>query len=1530
MSPTSPPDPTQARVLQALRDARLRIEALEALEAAQAPVVDTRIALIGLAGRFPGADDADAFWALLRDGRSGVRLLSDDELRSAGVAPERFERPDYVRAHAGISQPDGFDAAFFGYAPREAEVLDPQHRVFLETAWLALEDAAIDPGRSPARIGVFAGAALSRYLIDLHGDAALRQADDPTQVVVGNVLGLMPTRVSYHLDLKGPSIGVQTGCSTSLVALHQACRSLLAGDCDVALAGAVTVAALDAVGYRHQPGGIASPDGRCRTFDAQGQGTLFGSGVGVVVLKPLTAALADGDPVRAVILGSAVNNDGALKVGLLAPAVGGQAAVIRDALAAAGVAADSLGAIEAHGTATPLGDPVEVAALNRALAPAFGGRRAVLPIGSAKSNVGHLDAAAGMAGLFKTVLALQHEALPPSLGFERANPEIRFDDGPLVVNTSLRPWPRQPGSPRRAGVSSFGMGGTNAHVVLEEAPLPAARPGLAPRRWQVLPLSARTPQALQAMTEKLATALDGPAAPALADAALTLQLGRRALPQRLAVVARSAGDALDLLRTPGDGPQRLCGDGSADAGVVFQFPGQGSQQPGMARALYDSEPVFAAALDAVLQRVGDRLPLRELLLADPAAAADPALAARLRDTALAQPALFAVGHALAQWWLKLGVAPVALLGHSIGEYAAACVAGVFSLDDAVELVIARGAAMQACAAGRMLAVMAPAADLALPDGVEVAAINGPRQTVLAGAAEALAALQPQLEAAGWVCHPLATSHAFHSATMEPALQPFSAALQRVRLQPPQVPLLSNLSGTWLRADEATDPGYWQRQLRHAVRFGDALATLKAGLDGGATPLLLELGPGSALTQMARPFGLTALAPMAPPAQAERGLAQALAALWTAGVAVDWAALQAGRAARRVSLPGYVFDRQPYRVARRAGMAEAPAADAADHTSDNPAHWFWRPQWQPAPLLQAAAASGQRWLVLDAAVHADAWQQAFAAAGGDVAGGAAALRVRPAPASGAEGQRALRQALAAEGFEPTQIVAVGDATALPEALAIAQAWAEGEAPLTLTLLSRQGQAVWPGDTLNAPAAAAWGAWQVAGQEAPRLRPRLLDLEAAAANESADPRPLDPELLRLLCSPWETTARVAALRGGERWLCQWAPLPLPAPAAATPALRPGGIYALLGDARAGLAQAWLHGVRQAGAVLLPLAAEENLHAALQAFVRQHGALHGVFVASAMGDQASCPLGLTGPAELALLHGDKLAPVRALAAALQRLRADLPQPPDFVLLQSSLSALAGGASFAAYAAASAELDAIAWQHAGDATRWRVMDWDAVLQPGETPVAGSRLLAAALRSDEAWAATERALAQPRFVQLAISKRPLPARLAEAFAPPVAAGEGTAKPAATRLVGIDQARHARPPLDTPYVAPRTETETFVVAALGELMGIDAVGVDDDFFALGGQSLLAIQAVTRLRQQYGVELPMRALLFEARTAAGLARLIDSQRRAANAAPETTDTQAAPAVIDDAALADLLAEIEGTGAAESAGAGVSDSPAARPL
>jgi len=913
-----------------LEEARRRAASVRPADTPGRPAV----AVIGMAGRFPGAADVSELWANLCAGVESIRPFSDEELIAAGVPRARLESPGYVKAGAEIEGIDLFDADFFGFTPREAEVLDPQQRLFLEHAWQALEDAGYDPARASGPIGVYAGAHMCTYAWSVFAHPEIVEAMGPMTVQASLDKDYLATRVSYKLGLRGPSVSVQTACSTSLVAVHFACQALLLGECDMALAGGVTVRVPQRAGYTWLEGDIASPDGHCRAFDAEARGTVGGSGVAVAVLKRLEDALRDGDTIHAVVRGTAINNDGNLKVGYTAPSVEGQAEVIAAAQAAAGVAPETITYVEAHGTGTTLGDPVEVAALTRA----FGaGRPGSCALGSIKTNIGHLDAAAGIAGFLKTVLALEHRQIPPSLNFREPNPRIDFAAGPFRVNTELADW-QSGGAPRRAGVSSFGIGGTNAHAVLEEAP--PAEPSGPFRPHQLLVLSARTPAALEEATARLAVALARRRDVDLADVAFTLQNGRRAFPHRRALVCASAGDALKALE--GRSPERLLTARAAQESrpVAFLFPGQGAQHPDMAAGLYRTEPVFRAAVDACAELLAPRLgrDLRELLAAH-----------ELRETRWSQPALFVIEHALARLWMSRGIAPAAMIGHSVGEYVAACLAGVFTLEDALDLVAARGELMQVQPPGAMLSVHLPEAELreriaTLPE-LALAAVNGPALCVVSGPEPAVAALSTGLAAEGISLRRLRTSHAFHSAMMEPVLGPFAERVARTARRPPAIPLLSNLTGGWMSADEATDAEYWARHLRETVRFADGVSRLLSDPMAGGPPVLLEVGPGRTLASLVKQQAGTSAIPSLrhpdDPEPDDAALLKALGRLWIAGVEVDWRGVSAGERRRRVPLPTYPFQRKRFWI-----DAPRPAAAAA----------FVQPGTEPAPAPAAESLS----------------------------------------------------------------------------------------------------------------------------------------------------------------------------------------------------------------------------------------------------------------------------------------------------------------------------------------------------------------------------------------------------------------------------------------------------------------------------------------------------------------------------------------------------------------------------------------------
>jgi len=892
------------------------------------------VAIIGMSGRFPGARSVEAFWQNLVRGVETISRFRPEELEYSVATPEgRARGQQFVPARGVLEDVDQFDAAFFGIQPREAALMDPQHRLFLECAWEALEAAGYDSEAFGGLIGVYAGLSINSYLLwHLCGDRAfLRDYAGNYQVghyptMLGNERDFLPTRVSYKLNLRGPSLTVQSACSTSLVAVCQACTSLLTYQCDMALAGGVSITFPQKRDYLYEEGGMVSPDGTCRAFDAGARGTVFGHGVAVVLLKRLADAVEAGDHVLAVIKGTAVNNDGAAKVGYAAPSVTAQAEVIALAQAAAGVDPETVSYVEAHGTGTPLGDPIEVAALTQAFRQGGARRSGYCALGSAKTYVGHLDIAAGATGLIKTVLQLQHEQIPPLLHFQAPNPQIDFANSPFFPVAKLLDWKRGD-TPRRAGVSAFGVGGTNAHVVVEEAPPPAETSPSRPR--QLLVLSAKTETALAAMTDNLARHLEAHPDLALPDVAFTLHKGRRAFAHRRALVAKDLPEAVAALKTAD--ARSLC-TGKAPAQqpeVIFLFPGQGAQHVDMARQLYEGEPVFRGEVDRCAEFLQGQLgrDIRAILYPDTEQRGEAER--QINETGLTQPAIFVVEYALARLWMSWGVKPAVVLGHSIGEYVCAVLAGTFTLEDGLALLATRARLMQALPGGAMLAVRRSADEIEarLPAGASLAAVNSANACTASGPSDVLLAFQKELEAEKIATRLLATSHAFHSAMMEPMLPEFTRAAQCTPAQPPKLRWVSSCTGKWMLPEDLADGTYWARQLRHTVRFADALQTA-LGVAGG---VFLEVGPGQTLGQLvrqhpAKPAALTVLNSLSGTSDPEHDLAavlNALGRLWVAGVKPDWDAFYAAEKRRRVPLPTYPFER------KRFWVEPAPLAPSAE-------------------------------------------------------------------------------------------------------------------------------------------------------------------------------------------------------------------------------------------------------------------------------------------------------------------------------------------------------------------------------------------------------------------------------------------------------------------------------------------------------------------------------------------------------------------------------------------------------------------------
>ncbi|MGK6309828.1 SDR family NAD(P)-dependent oxidoreductase [Variovorax sp. DT-64] len=1492
------------------------------------------IAVVGMAGRFPGAKDIDAFWRNLRDGVESVATYTDEQLRARGVSEALLADPDYVKAGVVFEGADQFDASFFGYTPREAEQLDPQHRIFLECAWEAVEHAGYDPQQWPGAVGVFAGPGASvylmRHLLPQQGglDAGSRIAD-LLALVGGSSAESLCTRVAYKLNLRGPAMTVQTACSTSLAAVHLACQSLLAHECEMALAGGVSLNLLQNGGYRYQAGAILSPDGHCRAFDAKAAGTLLGSGAGVVVLKRLEDALRERDTIHAVIKATAANNDGADKIGFTAPGVAGQAAAIRAAQLLADVPAETIGYVEAHGTGTTLGDPIEVAALTQAFR-AGTQRRGFCAIGSVKTNIGHLDCAAGVAGLIKTVLALRHGTLPASLHFEAANPKIDFDGSPFHVNAATRPWPRGDG-PLRAGVSAFGIGGTNVHAVLEEAPATQDRSeGEGEDEWQVLPVSAAGDSALREAIERLAGHLETHPEMRLADVAHTLQCGRRAWAHRGAVVAKTAAEAAQALRVLELPPAAPVAAQTPE--VVFLFPGGGAQHANMGAALYRRHAVFRDEIDrcCAFLRAEIGIDLREHLF--PAPGQESLADEALFRMALAQPALFVVDYAMARLWMSRGVQPALMLGHSLGEYVAACLAGVFSLEDALRIVAARGRLLASMGEGAMTSVALPEAQLRpfLAEGCDLAAVNAEQMCVLAGPLQRIEAVERELAARMQVPRRLHVAVASHSAMTEPVMAELEKLVASVPRHAPRIPFISNVSGKPITPEQATDPHYWARHLRATVRFAEGLG------EALRVPgrVLLEVGPGDSLTGLARLHPLHARCwasqgHVQQQARNEQQFAQATAGLWCAGVAVDWAACRAGALPRRVPLPTYPFQRRRYWI-EAGSLAAVQEARAAGSAARRPADWLHRPAWRRTPASAPPAAQGGSVLVLgEGAGLAQGLLRALQAQGRTV------VLAEPAEAFSRLGplhyrlrigeredhERLLREAEAdaAPVTEICHLWSLDDDAAARAAmpallergyfslLALAQALgaapsAHAQRKRTITVVASQVADVAGIEALCPEKALLLGPCKVIPQEWPELACRLIDVLPPAHREAQDR--LAAQIVAEMGLPAGESP--VALRGPHRWTRVFEAAGVQ-PEAVPPRLRRGGVFLVTGglggigmELARYLASAWqarlvligrsavparehwpallvaeppdsplrarlqrLQALEAEGAEFLALQADVSdptqLEAALAQARQRFGAIHGVIHAA--GEPGGGVIANRTRAAVAKVFAPKVQGTRVLMEAL---RGDA---PDFVLLCSSLSAIAGGFGQVDYCAANCFLDAFAAE-AGRRPGPFVLsvNWDA--WRGVGMAAGQTLPEdVGIAPGEGGALLELLLAGPAVAQTIVSTSHLERQLAQ-MATTELADRLLPAPAGRRQT------HARPALSTHYVPPEGELEQDLALLCSEFLGIAPIGMDDSLFELGGDSLVAIQILARARSAYGVALHPAAF-FRTPTVRALALLVET-------------------------------------------------------
>jgi len=1511
------------------------------------------IAIIGMSGRFPGAKNIDEFWQNLENGIESIAFFSDQELIESGVDPALLQDSNYIKAKGALDNVTDFDAAFFGLSPKEAEITDPQQRLFLECAWEALENAGYDPKTYPDAVGIYGGVGgFNTYLLEnLHTNHELRKTIGDYQIAINNNNDFVCTHVSYKLNLCGPGISVQTACSTSLVAVVMGYQSLLDYQCDVVLAGGAAITLPQKSGYLYQEGMILSPDGHCRAFDAKAQGTVSGNGVGIVVLKRLRDALADGDTIHAVIRGAAINNDGALKVGYTAPSVDAQTRVIAEALTLAEISPETISYIETHGTGTPLGDPIEIAALTQAFR-AKTDKKGYCAIGSVKTNIGHLDAASGVTGLIKAVLALKHQLIPPSLHFETPNSKLDLANSPFYVNTKLSAW-ETAGIPRRAGVSSFGVGGTNAHVILEEAPKLEIQNPTLNRPWQLLLLSARTGTALEIATTQLVDHFKQHPNLNLVDVAYTFQVGRTIFNHRRMLVCQTLEETVSALETRD--AQRVLNQtvkSNDEPAVVFMFSGQGAQYVNMGLELYQTEPVFRELVDncAELLKPHLGLDLRTILYPNEKRQTYDATAQQLKQTAITQPALFVIEYALAQLWQSWGVHPKAMIGHSIGEYVAACMAGVFTLEDALTLVAERGRLIQTVPAGAMLAVPLAETEIRplLNHNLDLAAINVASQSVVSGPLEAVEQLVVQLAEQGVECQRLHTSHAFHSEMMVSISPDFLKKVQKIQLQPPQIPFISNVTGTWINDTEATDPNYWVNHIRQTVRFAAGLQPLLQ-----EPHILLEVGPGRTLSTFAKRHpdntGQLVLTSLRHPKDEQSDNAfilNSLGQLWMAGVTVNWSGFYADELHYRLPLPTYPFERQRYWIEAQTQLETVkPHSDLLQRKPDI-ADWFYIPSWKRTvpPIYNANILTKPScWLVfIDECGLGSQLVTQLRQKGQDV------TTVMVGEKFTQDGQRyslnphqrddydTLLQELLVQNKIPKTIIHLWTVTSsnytnsgLLEWLDKSQdigfyslfflAQAIGTQNITdalqLAVVSNNIQEVTGEEILYPEKATVLGIVKVIPQEYPNISCRSIDIVLSKL-ETQGKQLINQLLMEIVA---KSSAPIIAYRGNHRWLQTFEPVRLESPL--TSRLRENGIYLITGGLGGmGLTLAeylaktvhakliligrstfpprgeweqWLavhdehddisikirklQNMEKSGTEILVrsinVANYEQMQAVITEAQNQFGQINGVLHTAGLADYGGVIHKRTRKTTDHVL-APKVRGTLVLDYLLRK------TPLDFLVLFSTIGSILYKLKFGevGYCAANEFLDAFTYYKNSRSNTFTVTinwtDWQEVgmsvkadkqLAKTHNIAEGQSLVIDSLLPTEGVEVFKRVLAND-FHQVATSTQDLTQMFEQASSLKALISRKTLENKLSKT-------HSRPELSQAYVASRNSKEQTIVESWQTFFGIEKVGVHDDFFELGGDSLLAVQLISKLSKILQINLPPHILL-EAPTIAALAEFVN--------------------------------------------------------